>query len=304
MQPSNTEPGPSDTRPGPSRTYCCRQCSKPFKNRRELYVHTMREHVQRGAGFLQPSPYIQGREPWIDNEPLREIYHINSPLILQRHQEGPVNSTYNVPLTNDFSTFELMEAMQDIYDRQQHAFRLNLHFGLILVNTETGEYRYFRPFSNEVLFTRPIYVSRRHDLAKLRKRLERLNVMDYILQQRPNTKWKPLLVTNVHFSLFHLNYALGAPQELPDYIKTSKSIVSLDKKSNGKPYKDNFCGFRCLATHLHGRDRTLKLTPRPTSNNGLITSIVKKASYTSIAIILWASPRSRWPSSRNVSRSM
>ena len=255
MQPSNTEPGPSDARPGPSRTYCCRQCSKPFKNRRELYVHTMREHVQRGAGFLQPSPYIQGREPWIDNEPLREIYNINSPLILQRHQEGPVNSTYNVPLTNDFSTFELMEAMQDIYDRQQHAFRLNLHFGLILVNTETGEYRYFRPFSNEALFTRPIYVSRRHDLTKLRKRLERFNVMDYILQQRPNTKWKPLLVTNVHFSLFHLNYTLGAPQELPDYIKSSRSIVALDKRLDGKPYKDNLCGFRCLATHHHGRER-------------------------------------------------
>ena len=215
----------------------------------------MREHVQRGAGFLQPSPYLEGQEPWIGNESLREVYDINSPLILQCHQEGPVNSTYNVPLTNDFSSFELMEAMQDIYDRQQHAFRLNLQFGLILVNTETGEYRYFRPFSNESLFQRPIYVSRRQDLNKLRKRLDRFNVLDYILQQRPNTKWKPVLVTNVHFSLFHLNYTLGAPLDLPDYIKTSKSIVSLDKRSNGKPYEDNLCGFRCLATHHHGRDR-------------------------------------------------
>ena len=215
----------------------------------------MKEHVQRGEGLLQPSPYIEGREPCIDNEPLREIYHINSPLILQRHQEGNTSSTYNVPLTNDFSTFELMEATEEIYDRQQHAFRLNLHFGLILVNNETGEYRYFRPFSNEALFTRPIYVSRRQDLTKLRKRLERFNVVDYILQQRPNTKWKPLLITNVHFSLFHLNYPLGAPVSLPQHLLTSRSIVALDKKANSTPIDDNLCAFRCLATHRHGREK-------------------------------------------------
>ena len=81
-----------------------------------------------------------------------------------------------------------MQAMQNIYDRQQHAFRLNLQFGIILVNRETDEYRYFRPFTNESLFTRPIYISRRQDLIKLKERLDRLNVMDYILKQRPDTK--------------------------------------------------------------------------------------------------------------------
>ncbi|KAK3104447.1 hypothetical protein FSP39_002238 [Pinctada imbricata] len=186
--------------------------------------------MQRGAGFLQPTPYMQGQEPWIDNEPLREIYDTNSPLILQRHQEGSVFSIYNIPLTNDFSIHEMMESMEEIYDRQEHAFRLNLNFGLILVNTETGENRYFRPFSNRSLFQRPMYVSRRHDLSKLRQRLERFNIVDYILQQRPDTKWKPVLVTNVHFHLFHLNYLLGAPLQLPEYIKANSSIVVLDKR--------------------------------------------------------------------------
>lgn len=45
-----------------------------------------------------------------------------------------------------------MEHVERIYDRQGHAFRLNLEFGLILRRTETGEYRYFRPFANESLF--------------------------------------------------------------------------------------------------------------------------------------------------------
>ena len=56
------------------------------------------------------------------------------------------------------------------------AFRLNLEFGLVLVNTDTGEYRYFVPYSNEALFQRPIYISRRQDLRRLRLRLNSLNI--------------------------------------------------------------------------------------------------------------------------------
>lgn len=110
-----------------------------------------------------------------------------------------------------------MESLEDIYDRQQHAFRLNLHFGLILINTETGDYRYYIPYTNEALFPRPIYVSRRSDLEKVRKRLQRFNLLDYILRQRSDTKWKPVLVMNVHFDIFHFNYLLGDPVQLLNY---------------------------------------------------------------------------------------
>ena len=65
-----------------------------------------------------------------------------------------------------------MENAQRIYDRQGNAFRLNLEFGLILRHTETGEYRYFRPYSNESLFQRSVYVSRSRDLNRLKLRLQ------------------------------------------------------------------------------------------------------------------------------------
>ncbi|XP_071137847.1 uncharacterized protein [Mytilus edulis] len=145
-----------------------------------------------------------------------------------------------------------MEQAERLYDRQGHAFRLNLEFGLILRHTETGDYRYFRPFQNESLFQRPIYISRRKDLNRLKLRLQRFNVTDYILRQRPDTKWKPYLVTNVRFVFYYLNYPLGNAVKLPDYILQSKSIVGLDKTRNGKHvYKDHLCAFRCLAVH-HG----------------------------------------------------
>ena len=150
-----------------------------------------------------------------------------------------------------------MEQAERIYDRQGYAFRLNLEFGLILQHTDTGEYRYFRPFANESLFKRPVYISRRKDLNRLRLRLQRFDINDFILRQRSDTKWKPYLITKVRFVLYHLNYPLGNAVQLPEYLTLSKSIVALDKNvHNQQYYQDNLCAFPCLAVHHgHLRDR-------------------------------------------------
>ena len=103
----------------------------------------MQEHYQSGGGALQSRPWAAGEAPWETDEdgPLKTVYEANEPLILENHEESSTSSTYNLPLTNDFSIDQLMEQSERIYDRQGHAFRLNLQFGLILRHTETGEYQ-------------------------------------------------------------------------------------------------------------------------------------------------------------------
>lgn len=141
---------------------------------------------------------------------------------------------------------KLCKQETEIYDRQQKAFRLNLEFGLILKNTETGEYRYFKPYHNQEVFERPIYVSRRIHLKRLQHRMQQLNITDYILRQRPDTKWKPFLITNA----YHLNFVLGNGRvTVPEHISQSKSLISMTTNSKGYAYKDNLCAFRCLAYH-------------------------------------------------------
>ena len=229
----------------------CRKCYKTFPNRHAHYLHKMKEHIQTGHGTALQQPPLGSQAPALkDIQPLVEVYDANRPLILANHQEGSVQSIFNFPISNDFTVDNIMQHANQVYEKQNSAFRLNLEFGLILVNTDSGEYRYFTPYSNEALFNRPIYVSRRQDLRRLRLRLQGLNITDFILRQRPDTKWKPVLVTNVRFTLYHLNYALGTVTiQLPDYVKNSKSIISLDKNSKGKFYKDHLCAFRCLATY-------------------------------------------------------
>lgn len=65
-----------------------------------------------------------------------------------------------------------------------------LEFGLIRVHRKTGEYRYFKLYQNQELFTRPIYVSKPPHMNRLLLRLRRhLNITDTISRQRPITRW-------------------------------------------------------------------------------------------------------------------
>lgn len=214
----------------------------------------MNEHFQVGEGGLQARPWGNGTPPWeeggrVDHR-LKEVYESNIPIILRRHQEGTVCSVYNFPIDNQFSVGEIMQAANEIYDRQNRAFRLNLEFGLILIHTETNEYRYFKPYHNQEVFQRPIYVSQRNHLNRLQQRMQRFNITDYILRQRPDTKWKPYLITNVRIVIYHLNFVLGnAAIILPPHISQSKSIVKLTNDRRGQTYTDNLCAFRCLAVH-------------------------------------------------------
>ena len=57
------------------------------------------------------------------------------------------------PVGNDVDEQQILEAADIVYDQQDHAFNLNLSFGVILRNMETGEQRFFRPFYNDTVWT-------------------------------------------------------------------------------------------------------------------------------------------------------
>lgn len=96
-------------------------------------------------------------------------------------------------------------------------------FGVVLENRETGEFRYFVPYNNNGIFERPLYISRRTDLQWLRLRLQRMDIMTELLRQRLDTKWLPVLVTNVHYTVFSTFYPIGQGM-LPDYLMNKFSL--------------------------------------------------------------------------------
>ena len=181
MTPSREAPVSEKPRPNPVNStvkgFCCRRCNEKFENKRDPYLHGMRQHYQTGEGVqLQPSPYGQVPYPW-DIEggetglALKEVYEANIPLILENHREEPVHSVYNKPLTTDVDINELMYAAEDIYQHQHHSFKLSISFGVILIYTEEKRYRFFKPYENDFVFEDPLFISKRIDLQKLRRAL-------------------------------------------------------------------------------------------------------------------------------------
>jgi len=226
--------------------YHCRRCNEKYENKRELYVHGMRTHYQVGNG-LQTVPWETA--PWGDDYTLKEVYETNAPLILQQHKPGPIFSTYNFPVGNDVSMVQLNRFVQEMFDKEKYAFKLNLAFGVILRNRETEEYRYFSPYTNSQVLDTPMSISKRTDLSRLNSKLGRMDILTETLRQRPDTKWIPVLLTNVLFNLYSTHYPLGSGS-LPDYIVHHHAIVPLqENRQTGKPYEDDLCAFRCLALH-------------------------------------------------------
>ena len=227
----------------------CRRCNFVCADRAALNLHIRAHHLMRGAGPIAT--------PDIQDPQLRQCYEAHSSYINDEHVLGQVQSFYNWPLVNNdqFSLDGLCAHAESIYQDQSSTFKLNLSFGIILENIETGEFRYFRAYSNDPIFNSPLHISRKEDLIKLREKLSELDITQYIMKARPNTHWRPALVTNVRYYITSTGFPLGSPISLPPHVMQSKSVLTLLSPYNSNiPYDDNYCLFRSIALFLAGED--------------------------------------------------
>ena len=125
-----------------------------------------------------------------------------------------------------------------------------MSLGFILKNTD-GRYRYLVPVEQNMVFDKPITITRRSQLRSIINRLKKIDLTgDYIRANRESTKWQPHLVTNVKFVVTKTGFPLGEMVKLPDFIKNRKCIISLDTNRKGQPFTDSLCMFRCLAWYF------------------------------------------------------
>ena len=118
-----------------------------------------------------------------------------------------------------------MGFLNQVYERQSKAFKLNLNFGYVLRHRDDGSARYFKPFEHEGVLDIPVYISSRRDLIRLEDWLRNLNLLEVLMLQRPDTKWVIELLTNVRFTVYKTNFLLGNSRiPVPEYIRRNKSI--------------------------------------------------------------------------------
>ena len=208
----------------------CKTCNKVCEDGEKLYLHRMSQH----GGQHNLQDFEHDLE---EDEKLREVYNANRPHILANHRRTAGGSTYNFP-TNDLEggIKDLSDQLGAIFSDQKNTFKINLSLGMLLRHSETGRYRYFIPYTNEMLLDSPYTVSRRSNLRQLTLKLKKFDLRTYVDRQRPDSKWKPFMVTNIVYHVYPTGYPLGNGA-LPDYIKKKASIISLDKNSRGVMYK-------------------------------------------------------------------
>ena len=188
---------------------------------------------------------------------LRDFVHENWASVRTHVVYGPVQTRYNHRLMS-LDTRELHEPLLVLIDQQETAFKLNLSYGFILKEKQSGRLRYYHSSFNCCgrLLEEPSLITNRADFDQFLERIHENDVLQWAIVQRPNSDWVCELVTN---ATFFINRIVQNPigcvgVNLPIYVKLNKAVVGLEKDQHRKAtYNDNLCLFRCMALHL-GRE--------------------------------------------------
>ena len=151
------------------KVYKCSICKHKCQNMKELYNNCMTQHG--GNNFLYKiSKYMEDL-----NIPEQAKYSINRQYILAADEDSDLKKVYNFPTNNLHRGLNKIRQLTQVYNDQQNAFRVNFSFGMILQNTETGEYGYFVSYFNTKILNFPFTLSNRNSIRFLKYKLARLN---------------------------------------------------------------------------------------------------------------------------------
>lgn len=267
--------------PGPS-SYSCPHCPLRFETQTERESHVKDAH--RGEKRKSPHPKVfptkrKKQNEWVEDvsedsptfkeEAFNTIYHQHWSSIKSHGFSGPNQEIVNFrwPRMEDvISPPDWRSALNTVFERQAHPFKINLSHSYILQHSETGAYRFFHASQNNArALDFPRLISNRHDFEVFLSELENQDVLEYARHQRPDSKWS---VRNVVSTSFYINpiwgFTIGCCQDpLPDCITRNRYIHGLRCDANkGLPYEDKLCFFRCLALQ---RGHSIKSLSRATS---------------------------------------
>ena len=185
---------------------------------------------------------------------MKELYQNNWPRIrtvskTNRH----IEDTYNFRITSGHANADMQECIRDVFAKQEVAFKIGQSFGCVLINTKTGELRYFYSCrNNHCVLKSPVLIANRQDLTTYLETIHDLGLQGMAMKRRENSDWVLEHITNVTSYVDKIaSHPIGAPVELPEYLMNNKGLNPLVKnRQTGKQYVDYKCLFRCYALHL------------------------------------------------------
>ena len=116
-----------------------------------------------------------------------------------------------------------IKSILDLTDKTVYCF--------ILRKNETGDLQYYYASrNNKQVFQEPFQIATAADLQQVRQAWENLDVLEWVRQRRPNSKWVVQQVTNVTFFITKLRgHPIGRGSDLPDYLSKNNGLLPLDR---------------------------------------------------------------------------
>ena len=209
--------------------------------------------AENAAASWQPDPVlIPANLVPASEENIAQMYRQHWPQIRTRFsRHNRLQDWYNFRLST-INPASLREQLNHIFADQPTVFKVNFAFGFILRNTETGDLQYHHPSANNnLVLEQPFLNSSPDDLERLYQQIAEIDYLEWVRQQRLNSKWVVDLVPNVTWFVWKIrDHPISRGKYLPGYIVDNTGITPLDRNiQRGKPYEDNLCFFRCLALH-------------------------------------------------------
>ena len=257
--------------------YTCTKCGRNFNKRNNLTRHNLTKHTYIEPPPSPPPPKRSNAEdttshhplvtdedpvdpparlPFADNlsTELLDVVRAHWSTIRTRVSRGPLQCRYDYRLTT-LDTTVLEMPLKKMYQEQANAFKINLSYGFILRNKNTGRYKYYHSSCNCCgrYLDEPSLITNSEDFDDFLERIRETDVLQWAINQRPDSAWVCELVTNVTFFVNRIvDHSIGCANmiPLPVYIKKNIAVIGLETEPiHSKRYGDNLCLFRCLALH-------------------------------------------------------
>ena len=153
------------------------------------------------------------------------------------------------------------EKLDHFFKNLKCAAKVSLAFDFILKKIEDRGFRYFYAHENNTLLDRSELVCIHDDLAKLKKFLNKTDVIESCSQEKMNTKWRFYKLTNLTVIAALLKEVPTGCKNavLPEHLLKILTINCFTYEENTRqPYNDNLCLFHAIALHLHGTQRLVE----------------------------------------------
>ena len=188
--------------------------------------------ADNAAASWQPDPIlIPANLVPSSEEKNAQMYRQHWPQICTRFsRHNRLKDWYNFRLST-INPASLRKQLNRIFADQPTVFKVNLAFGFIRRNTETGALQYHHPSANNnLVLEQPFLISSPDDLERLYQQIAEIDYLEWVRQQRPNSKWVVDLVTNVTWFVWKIrDHPIGRGKYLPGYIVDNLGITPLDR---------------------------------------------------------------------------